>query len=494
MLQSIFDLCVPRDEVLKGELREDIFAARLKDVMDGHADPVYQDAQTFFENTYPTGGLKTLVNDALARLVGSAVGKNAILRLETSFGGGKTHNLIALYHVAGGANIGATATGLLKPGLHLPKPGEIKIAGVVGSDLDPTVGMSHPQDDLKTLTLWGELAYQLAGKAGYELVRESEDQKAAVGTGLLETLIGDRPTLILLDEVARHLRAASAIPTKTGKSNLAEQTVAFLMSLLEFAASKERVVVVLTLASDADAFSDETAMICQSLSEALQVSARQERVLTPTVENEIPAIVTHRLFKSINRSGAEQVFQAYADQFTRLMDQNVDLPQRCVRAEYIADFRDAYPFHPELLTTLNRKVATIPNFNQTRGALRLLAWTVRRLWEQHSADTWLIHLHHIDLSQSQIADDLTARLNRPAFRQVIQSDITSQVGGSPAHAQALDVTFLSSGKPAYTTRAATTIFLHSLTQGIADGIEPSELTLSLLTPGATDGGDDPVVI
>ena len=71
-MKTIFDLCVPRDEVLKGELREDIFAARLKDVMDGTADPVYQDPATFFENTFPTSGLKTLLHDGLGRLGGDA--------------------------------------------------------------------------------------------------------------------------------------------------------------------------------------------------------------------------------------------------------------------------------------------------------------------------------------------------------------------------------------------------------------------------------------
>ena len=84
---SIFDLCSPRDEVLRSELREDTFAARLKDVIDGNADPIYGDPATFFENTYPTAGLRTLLGDALGRLTGKAAGKNAIIRLETAFGG-----------------------------------------------------------------------------------------------------------------------------------------------------------------------------------------------------------------------------------------------------------------------------------------------------------------------------------------------------------------------------------------------------------------------
>jgi len=101
-MKTIYETCVPRPEVLRGELKEDIFAARLRDVMARKADPVYGDPQTFFDNTYPTAGLKTLLRDALGRLTGDASGKNAVIRLETAFGGGKTHNLIALYHVASG--------------------------------------------------------------------------------------------------------------------------------------------------------------------------------------------------------------------------------------------------------------------------------------------------------------------------------------------------------------------------------------------------------
>lgn len=493
-MQTIFDLCTPRNEVLQGELSEDTFAARLKDVMDGSADPVYGDPQTFFDNTYPTAGLKTLLNDSLGRLINSASGKNAVIRLETAFGGGKTHNLIALYHAASGKTPQKLLTNLLGSALRVPTPGEIIIAGVVGSDLDPTIGINHPENGIKTLTLWGELAYQLGGLAGYELVRESESNKAAVGTGIFETLIGDQPTLIMLDEIARHLRAAIAVPTKTGKSNLAEQTVAFLMSLMEFSSSKEHCLVVLTLASESDAFSKETAYIRQSLTEALQISARQERVLTPTLENEISAIVTHRLFNNVDRQAAQIIFKTYAQYYASLFDKNVDLPQRSLRAEYQKEFAESYPFHPELLATLNRKTATIPNFNQTRGALRLLAWTVRSLWKEHTPNTWMIHLHNIDLSTPQIAEDLTGRLDRPKFKQVIEADIASVMSGMPAHAQAIDAALITSGKPPFACRAATTIFINSLTQGIASGVDPSDLLLAVITPDSQGGGDDPAVI
>lgn len=493
-MHSIFDLCKPRDEVLKGELREDIFAARLKDVMDGTADDVYGNAGTFFENTYPTDGLKTLLSDAVRRLVGNAAGTNAIIRLETAFGGGKTHNLIALYHVARGTASAQVIRQFTGQPLRSPAPNEVNVAGVVGSDLDPTIGIFHPEYGVTTYTLWGELAFQLGRKAGYALVQESDVQKVAPGTGLFERLVGDQPTLIMIDEIARHLRAAMAVPTATGQSTLADQTVAFLMSLLEFAASKERCLVVLTLAGETDAFAAETSFLRQKLAETLQVTARQERVLTPTAEGEIYAIVTHRLFGSIDRDGVEEVIRRYGDAYQAMQAQNADLPQRSTRSDYQDEMRDAYPFHPELVTTLNRKTATIPNFNQTRGALRLLAWTVRALWQTKPQNTWMIHPYHLDLSRAQIAEDLTSRLDRPKFRQVIESDIVSPLKGTSAHAQEIDQPLLAAGKPPYAQRLATTIFVHSLTQGIASGVDPADLMLATLTPDEAGSGDDPAIV
>jgi len=503
-LKTIFETCQPRDEVLRGELREDIFAARLRDVMDHKADPVYGDPATFFENTYPTAGLKTLLKDALGRLSGDATGKNAVIRLETAFGGGKTHNLIALYHVASGKAPAGAVANVLGSDVRLPVPGDIKIAGVVGSDLDPTVGIFHPHvpgtsevpgtSGIKTLTLWGELAYQLGGPAAYAQVAESERLRAAVGTDLFESLIGDRPALIMIDEIARHLRAAMAVPTATGKSSLADQTVAFLMSLLEFAASKRRCLVVLTLAGESDAFAAETELLRKKLAETLQISARQERVLTPTAEGEIYAIVTHRLFREVDCEAAKETYGAYMTYYAAQAAKGADLPQRCLRAGYVGEMAAAYPFHPELVMVLNRKTATIPNFNQTRGALRLLAWTIRSLWHERPDDAWLIHPYHLDLAQPQIAEDLTSRLDRPKFRQVIEADIASPLIGTSSHAQELDQPLVAAQKPAYAGRLATTIFLHSLTQGIASGVDLADLLLATVHPDGEGGGDEPAVV
>ena len=481
-MKTIFDNCEPRPEVLRGALREEIFAARLRDVIERRADPVYQDPATFFDNTYPTEGFRLLLDEALGRLTGVNPANNAIVRLETAFGGGKTHNLIGLYHAASGFVPGSS---FADPVL-IPSRGAVRAVGVVGSDLQPRDGLDHA--DATTYTLWGELAYQLGGAAGYAFASGSDQDRSAPGTGLLEKLAGDEPTLIMLDELARHLRAAKTVPTATGKSDLAEQTVAFLMSLFEFAASKRHVVVVLTLADPRDAFGRETEDLRHELAEARRLSARQERVITPTGETEIPAIVTHRLFKLVDRDAARQTASAYAQYYQQLVEQGANLPQRAIRAECAEEIVSDYPFHPELLNTLNRKTSTIPNFQKTRGALRLLATVIRRLWETRPPDTYLIHPCHLDLGVESIANDLTSRLDRPAFKQVIEADIVSPKPGAPAHAQVLDGAWVQAGKPPYTRRVATTVFLHSLTQGVASGIDPADLLLGVLVPG-----DDPVL-
>jgi hypothetical protein len=414
----------------------------------------------------------------LGRLTGADPANNAIIRLETAFGGGKTHNLIALYHAARGYPPPFVDASLV------PAEGAIQIAGVVGSDLDPSNGLNH--GDVVTYTLWGEIAYQLRGAEGYSCVRQSDLDKAAPGTAALENLIGDAPALIMIDEVARHLRTAKNIMPAGGGSDLAEQTVAFLMSLLEFVASKQHVVVVFTLADPSDAFGKETEEFTQELAETKRISARQERVITPTAETEIAAIVKRRLFKSIDMAVAAEVASVYASTYHRCVQQGANIPQRALRAEYGQEIEYYYPFHPELLNTLNRKTSTIPNFQRTRGVLRLLAMVIRELWTCRPEGICLIHPHDVNLAVGDIANDLTSRLERPRFKQVIEADIVSTLEGSLAHAQSLDDYY---GGTPYTQRVATAAFLHSLTQGIASGVDPADLVLATVTPD-----DDPALL
>lgn len=493
-MKSIFDTCVPREEVLCGVLREQQFAASLTKVLRGDADAVYGDATTFFANTYATSGLKSLLREGLGRLTGANAGSAAVIRLETSFGGGKTHNLIALYHLSRGSVDPKIAASFVSPEL-VPSQPIAKIAGIVGPDMDVAEGVDHGA--IRTYTLWGELAWQLGYNAGgveggrkaYEVVRKSDEQRTAPGTQVWEKLIGDEPALLLIDEIAYYLRVARGAQYQAGKTSVAEQTVAFLMSLLKFASESKRTVLVYTLADSSDAFGKESDDLRQELAEARSISARQEHVLTPTAEDEISAIVTHRLFASVDRKAALETAKNWSAYCARMVEQGVDLPQRAVRAEYQTEMVQDHPFHPELLTTLNRKTSTIPNFQKTRGLLRLLAQTVRELWQTKPKDCFLICPHHLNLGDEQVANDLTSRLDRPQFKQVIEADIASPKKGTLSHAQEIDLEWIETGRPPYAQHVATTAFLHSLVQTGQSGVDPADLRLAVLQPE-----DDPALI
>ncbi len=472
-MKPVFETCEPRADVLSGELRDEMFAAMLEEVAAGRADPIYQDPERFFANTHPARGLQSLLAEALGRVSGRRPAAAPAIRLETAFGGGKTHALIALYHLATGTPPKGVER-YIDPGLLPAEP--VPVAALVGNALDPAVGLDH--GEVRTRTIWGELAWQLGR---YEEVREADEEGTAPGSETLRKVLGDGPALVLIDELARYLEVASG--HVVGKSTLADQTTAFLVALLDAAASAERVAVVYTLASSADAFADETEQIQRALAESRSVSARKEHVITPTEEDEIAAIVRHRLFEAVDLEAARETAHAYHDALLAELERGSDLPSNAGTAEYATDIEKDYPFHPELLRALNEKVATIPNFQRTRGALRLLARVVRRLWQTRPADAYLIHPHHVDLSEQGIVNDLTSRLDKPVFRQVVEADIANPKAGARAHAALADEELTSAGRPPSGTRIATTAFLHSLVQGVASGILPPELKLAVFTPG-----------
>ncbi len=475
VLPSVFNTCVPRSEILSGELSLDLFAAKLRLVVEGTAPQVYKDPHQFFANTYPTNGLKTLIREVFGRLAGTATG-SPIIRLETSFGGGKTHDEIALWHIC---KQGRHIQELDRfADLNLIPDRPIQVAAIDGRDLDPINGVYHTETGITTYTLWGEIAYQIGGIAGYELLKGSDNQKVSPGTSVLERFIKGQPTLIVLDEIARLLRAAEALPV--GNSTLAKQVVAFLFSLMDLAAACNHLVFVYTLASTADTFGEETT----ELRELIQSSARQERVLTPSTDVEIYNIVKQRLFASVSAEVAENAASEYLHAYRA---SRLTLPEGCQDAQYAQAIQESYPFHPELFQLLTKKIASIPEFQRTRGALRLFAQVVRYLWtfnqQEHPEWVPLIHPHHVPVGlEADITNDLTTRLQRSLMRLPIQADIYNP-NGREAHAQIQDREWLAAGKPPFSTWVSRTIFLHSLTLGISSGVRRPELNLSLLTPG-----------
>ena len=480
-LAPVYETCQPRSELLQGTLPEDLFAAKIRPVVRGTAPEVYQNADRFFANTFPTDGISTLIREVFSRLAGQDSG-SPVIRLETSFGGGKTHDEIALWHIC---KQGRQISGLDRfTDINLIPERPINIAAIDGRDLDISAGNHYPETGITTYTIWGELAYQIGGIRGYELLKGSDETGISPGTSVLERLVGEEPTVIVIDEIARHLRAAKG--KQVSDSNLAKQVVAFLFSLMDFAASSHHVVLVYSLASDSDTFSEET----QELTELRKSSARQERVLSPSTDVEIYSIVKQRLFESVSEEAAQNAAAAYTERYRQ---SRFDLPEACLASSYRETFAKSYPFHPELFQLLTKKIASIPDFQRTRGALRLLGWVVQQIWKDCPRHATAIHVHHVPLGvNSRVTNDLTSRIQRQLMRPAIEADIYNSTGRE-AYAQVQDKDWLAADKPPMTTWVARTIFLHSLTQGLSSGIRKSELYLSLLTPGYDIGVVDDVL-
>jgi predicted AAA+ superfamily ATPase len=164
-IPTIFDLCEPRADVRAGTSSESDFAADLSHVIRGAGGPVeYSDPARFFANTYPTRGLRSLLANVCIRLTGKSGAVAAIFRLDTSFGGGKTHGLIALVHAARGMIGVANPHEFVDPAL-IPT-GKVKVAAFDGENADPANGRRMGEDVL-AFTPWGEIAYALGGREGY---------------------------------------------------------------------------------------------------------------------------------------------------------------------------------------------------------------------------------------------------------------------------------------------------------------------------------------
>jgi hypothetical protein len=485
---TVFETCQPRPEVLAGDLPDAIFAADLWEVIQEQAHPDYKDPRLFFRNSHPTESLKLLLADAGSRLDGEG-GGTPVFRLETGFGGGKTHNLIGLVHLAReGRNLADT----LSPfDVHrLPPAGVTKIAAFIGDQADPQSGLRHrdTQGQLRTYTPWGEIAYQIGGRAGYKIVKDVKDNDEHGGSPsrtALADAFGGHPVLILIDELPLYLAKAVALPDGHPRKHVMSQMPTFLQTLFTLAANRPRTVVVFTLPSEQDANRRITAELKQHLpavieadSEMEQVSNRQARNLTPTQTYERAAVLARRLFVSVDRSAVAAIVRAYEEYYADQTQAGVDLDNRALTSDYINQLSTYYPFHPELIRLFAERLADIPEFHATRGALRLMARTIRAVWSNRgsSQPPLLFHPHHIDLARAEIRDELLSRLGKTALGPALEADVVKVEGGT--HAELVE-----RGWPAKAaTESALTIFLHSLPEG-ARGLTIPEVALAIGRPG-----------
>jgi len=475
---TIFETCRPREDVLKGAITEADFAADLAQVIIGKGNPEYLDPVRFFANTYPTRGLKNLLANVCRRLTGAGGEVAAIFRLDTSYGGGKTHGLIALTHAARGMNGVSNISEFVDPSL-LPK-GPVRIAAFDGENADPANGRTMG-DGVLAFTPWGEIAYALAGKDGYARVRKSDESRIAPGAETLRELFGGEPTLILLDELSVYLRKVRNL------EDARDQLTAFLTSLFKAVESAPNAALVYTLAIGkdgraTDAYNEENQFIADNMAEAESVSARKATLLNPTEEDETVQVLRRRLFESIDVTKIPAIIDAYRE----LWGANKEsLAGDAARSETVETFQSSYPLHPEVLETLTGKTATLGNFQRVRGMLRLLARTIAHLWEDKPNDAIAIHLHHIDPGYEPIRQEIVTRLGQSAYAPAITNDVAAGSVEKKALAQEIDAEH-HGGLPPYAVYVARTIFMHTLAfNDPLKGVSPEQLRYSVLGP-ATD--------
>lgn len=473
---TIFDLCTPREDVLKDAISDADFAADLAKVLTGTASEHYKNAGAFFANTYPTRGLRNLLQNVLARLSGTGQEAAAIFRLDTSFGGGKTHSLIALVHAARGMEGVKSVEEFVRPEI-VPKAGSVRVAAFDGENADPANGRKLAKGVLAK-TPWGELAYALAGNEGFQRVRASDESGQAPGAETIAELFGGEPTLILLDELAIYLRKVSGLPAAR------DQFTAFLTSLFKAIESTPRTALVFTLALGRDgraqdAYSTENDFLAAKMAELTAVAARKATLLNPTEDDETVQVLKRRLFSRINESKVDAVVEAYRERWARSKEQ---LPPDAARPEYAEDLRAGYPFHPHVLQTLTLKTATIADFQRVRGMLRLLARTIAQLWRDRPADATAVHLHHIDLGAESIRQELITRLGQTQLVPSLNSDVSSADQGHASLAREIDAKHFGGLAP-YGSYVGRMIFIHTLAfNEQLKGVTPDELRLGILAP------------
>lgn len=472
-----FKNVTPHLDIRQGHLDESIFAANLAEVAMGNGREIYQNPAIFFSKTCFTLGLKTVARRVVRGLNGGQDAENRVISLQTGFGGGKTHTLISLYHLAVlGSN--AAKYEFLHDLLEFTGPPEFtraNIAVFTNTTNDPTQG--RLVEDLHIKTLWGELAFQLGGHKAYALIRANDDSRTAPKGLFKQVLAMTKPALILIDELADYCVAASGVAV--GSSTLADQTISFIQELSEAIASTDHCLLVATLPASVVevASSPQASQILTSLSNRLGRVGADTR---PVADEEIFEVIRRRLFEDLGDDDQiEKVISGYASMYQSLF---TELPGFAVKSNYKEKLRKAYPFHPELIDMFRIHWASHHDFQRTRGVLRLLASIVADLWKRQGSLTGTNALIHTSDVFFENLDALCGQLKK-LYGNGYDAVISADVSGTSANAFKIDDEKKEYGRYSLTQGIASTILLGSFGSTSANkGISLEEIKLCVLKP------------
>jgi len=463
----------PHPDVAGGRYIQAEFAADLSQVLACTAEPEYQDPREFFRRTYLTEGLLALVVTGIRRL--TAQGGDPVVQLQTAFGGGKTHSMLALYHLAGGQIAlndfpgGERIAGQIG-NVDLP---EANIAVLVGTALDPSKPREYP--DATVHTLWGELAYQLGGMRAYQMVEQADIKGVSPGSDTLsELLYNFGPCLIIVDELvayARNLYGVDRLPAGSFDS-----IMTFTQSLTEAVRrSSESVLLIALPESDIEIGGEAGRAALETLA---HIVGRIESVWKPITATESFEIVRRRLFATnVDYAARDAVVNAFGDMYRNTSS---EFPSGAAERDYLEQMRDCYPIHPELFDRLYQDWSTLDRFQRTRGVLRLMAAVIHQLWTRGD-QSLLIMPGTLPLDAAPVRNELLRYLP-DTWAAVLDTDID----GPRSHPLAIDEQVPALGQYSAARRVARTIFIGSAPSVAGQrvrGLEEVRIRLGCTQPG-----------
>ena len=479
------EVITPHKDVASGRYQQAEFAADLWQVHMGEGTDEYKKPVEFFRRTYVTESLKHMLIGAVQRLSGQ--GGDPVVQLQTNFGGGKTHSMLALYHLFSGtapSELAGIDAVLQEAGVN--KLPTAKRVVLVGNKISPGNPVKKA-DGTIVRTLWGELAWQLGGRKAFDRVRADDEKATSPGDALRELFNEYGPCLVLIDEwvaYARQLHDQSDLP-----AGGFETQFSFAQVLTESAKLAKNCLLVISLPASDTAGSphtqaDDVEVGGQRGREALDrlrnVVGRVEASWRPASAEEGFEIVRRRLFEPLADQAQfkdrDVVARAFAD-FYRTQHQ--EFPPECHNADYEKRIKAAYPIHPEIFDRLYTDWSTLVKFQRTRGVLRLMAAVIHSLWEKGDKNP-LILPANIPIDDPRVQFELTRYLS-DNWVPIIEKD----VDGPSSLPLRLDGEVPNLGKFAACRRVARTIYLGSAPTAAAAnrGVEDRRVKLGCVMPG-----------
>lgn len=486
----------PHPDVRAGTFAASEFAADLYRVATGADDleTEYADPIEFFRRTHLTGGLRDLLVRAASRVTGDP-NANAIINLQDRFGGGKTHSMLAVWHLMSGRPLtdfpqdvqdlvrGVDPTGL-----------QVRRVALVGNEI-PAGQATRKADGSEVRTLWGELAWQLGGAEAYARVAEADRTGTSPGAVLRDLFVTYGPAVVLVDEWVAYARQLYGREELVGGSF--ETQFTFAQALTQAAAAVPGTLLLVSIpASDArlddrDGRNDSVASDLEvggahgrlALDRLNHVVRRVAHAWEPATPDESFEIVRRRLFRDPDNAAAVTINAVARRLVEYYRHHGPELPSGVTDRAYEERIRAAYPIHPELLDRLYTDWSTLEKFQRTRGVLRLMSTVVHHLWERNDPSP-LIMPGSIPLDSTGARGELVQYVD-PRWAEIVESDID----GENAVARRIDADRPLLGRRGTTLRVARTLFVDSAPtlEAARKGVDRKRVALGVVMPGDVVG-------